>query len=243
MPGLLKDRRFWLLIFVVGAVLAVHAAGLTPLSLETLRAHRQDLTSFVAHRYALAALAYIGIYILAVVFSVPGALLLTLVGGFLFGAFAGTAFTVIGATVGATLIFVFARAIFGANALDRFGPSAVSLAKALRKNAWSYLFVLRLIPLFPFFLVNLVPAFAGVGLVTYVLTTFFGIMPATLLFSLSGAGLGDILDRGGEISARSVLTPQILATLAGIALLSLAAIPLRQKLGRKSRGEERLPKD
>ena len=97
------------------------------------------------------------------IFSVPGALLLTLVGGFLFGAFAGAAFTVIGATVGATLVFVFARAIFGANALDRFGPSAVSLAKALRKDAWSYLFVLRLIPLFSFFLVNLVPAFAGVG--------------------------------------------------------------------------------
>jgi uncharacterized membrane protein YdjX (TVP38/TMEM64 family) len=234
--AILKDRRFWLVVGALLAVAAVRGAGIASyLSLDTLRAHRHELTAFVAGNYWLAALAYIGIYILAVAFSMPGALFLTLAGGFLFGAIAGTIFTVAGATMGAVLIFVFARSIFGENALKRFGPQAERLAASIQKNTWSYLLVLRLAPLFPFFLVNLIPAFAGVGLAAYALTTFFGIIPGTAVFSLSGAGLGGVLDSGETISVRSVLTPEILLALSGLALLSLAAIPLRRKFARDAR--------
>jgi uncharacterized membrane protein YdjX (TVP38/TMEM64 family) len=141
---------------------------------------------------------------------------------------------VVGATIGATLIFLFARTLFGDNALDRFGAPAAKLAEGIRRNAASYLLVLRLVPLFPFFLVNLVPAFVGVPLLTYVATTFVGIIPGTAVFSLAGAGLGSVLDQGGEITVGAILTPQIVAGLVGLAALSLAAIPLKKHF--QSRG-------
>ncbi len=236
MFSVLKNRKLWLVLGAIGAILAVRATGATDyLSLETLRQHRQELTAFVTSNWALAALAYVGLYIVAVAFSLPGAVFLTLAGGFLFGAFAGTILTVIGATIGATLVFLFAKVIFGEGALERFGPQATRLLHNIQKNAWSYLLVLRLVPLFPFFLVNLIPAFAGVGLTTYVLTTFFGIIPGTAVFSLSGAGLGRVLEEGGTISPASILTPEIIAALGGLALLSLAAIPLRRRFERDGR--------
>ena len=93
---------------------------------------------------------------------------------------------------------------------------------------------MRLIPLFPFFLVNLVPAFVGVNLPTYVITTFFGILPGSAVYSLSGAGLGDVLDRGSDISIGSVFTPTIIAALVGLAGLSLLALAVRSRFERKS---------
>jgi uncharacterized membrane protein YdjX (TVP38/TMEM64 family) len=231
LSSVLKDRRLWLLLAALALFLVVRQTGLASyLSLDTLRLHRGTLTAWVAGNLWIAALAYVAIYVAAVAFSLPGAVFLTLSGGFLFGAALGTLLTVIGATIGATLIFLFAKTIFGANALDRFGPQAAKLAEGIRRNAASYLLVLRLVPLFPFFLVNLVPAFVGVPLVTYVLTTFFGIVPGTAVFSLAGAGLGTVLDQGGSITPASILTPEIIAGLVGLALLSLAAIPIRKRL-------------
>ncbi len=233
MFNVLKDRRFWLAIGALTVTITVSRLGLSNyLSFDTLRDHRHELASFVAQNYGLAVLTYMGVYVLAVAFSVPGAVILTLAGGFLFGAVAGTVFTVIAATIGATFVFLFAKTIFGENALQRFGPQAEKLASNIKKNAWSYLLALRLVPLFPFLLVNLIPAFAGIGIVTYSLTTFIGITPGTAVFSLAGAGLGRVLDRGGTISAASILTPEILIALSGLALLSLAAIPLRRKFAR-----------
>lgn len=231
--GLLRDRRLWLALVAVGLVAGLRATGLGELlSLETLRAHRAGLSAWVGANLALAAAAYVAIYAGAVALSVPGAVILTLGGGFLFGAAGGTALTVLGATLGAVGVFLFARSLFGAKALDRFGATAATLAENIRRNAWSYLLVLRLVPLFPFFLVNLVPAFVGVRLPVFAATTFFGIIPGTLVFSLAGAGLGGVLDAGGTLDLRSVLTPEILGGLFGLAALSLAAIPLRNRFSR-----------
>jgi uncharacterized membrane protein YdjX (TVP38/TMEM64 family) len=230
---LLRDRRLWIGLGVLGLLVALRAAGLADhLSLATLAAHREALGAFVAANLAVAALAYLGIYIAAVAFSLPGAVFLTLAGGFLFGAAGGTALTVVGATTGATLVFLFAQRLFGADALDRLGPKARALGEGIRRNAASYLLVLRLVPLFPFFLVNLVPAFVGVRLRTYVLTTALGILPGTAVFSLAGAGLGEVLAMGGAFDPRAVLTPQILGALLGLAALSLAAIPLKARFAR-----------
>lgn len=232
MRALLKDRRFWLAAFAIGIVLALRFTGISGyFSLETVRAHRQDLTAFVQGHFLLAALAYVGIYITAVALSLPGAVFLSLTGGFMFGALTGTLLTVTAATIGATIIFLVARIVSGENALERFGKQGVQLSQNIKRNAWAYLLALRLVPLFPFFLVNLVPAFAGVKLTTFVLTTLFGIVPATAVFSLSGAGLGAALEQGGSISVKSILTPEILASLGGLALLSLLAIPLRRYFG------------
>lgn len=226
----LRDKRLWLALAAVALVLALRFTGLGEfLSLETLARHRAALSGFVAQNALLAALIYVAAYAGAVALSVPGAVILTLTGGFLFGALWGTAMAVVGATLGATGVFLFAKLLFGPNALDRFGAPAQRLAEAIRRNAAAYLLVLRLVPLFPFFLVNLVPAFVGVRLPVYVVTTFLGIIPGTAVFSLTGAGLGNILDAGGTLDLRSVLSPEILAGLLGLAALSLAAIPLKNR--------------
>ncbi len=234
LTALARDKRLWLAAFVIAAVVGLRFSGLSDyLTLTTLREHRHELTAFVANHYMVAVIAYIGLYIVVVAFSVPGAVFLTLAGGFLFGAVVGTFLTVISATIGATLVFLFAKLICGHAALEKLGPEAKKLAANIQENAWSYLLVLRLVPLFPFFLVNLVPAFAGVRLRTFVLTTLFGIMPGAAIFTLSGAGLGHVLDQGETFSIRSILTPEIIAALVGLALLLLAAIPLRKRLKRK----------
>jgi uncharacterized membrane protein YdjX (TVP38/TMEM64 family) len=231
---LLRDRRLWLVVAALVAFALVRWSGLGGLlSLDTLRTHREALAGWVGANAVVAGLAYVAAYVAAVAFSLPGAVFLTLAGGFLFGAVAGTLLTVTGATIGATLVFVFARAILGANALDRFGAPAARLADGIRRNAASYLLVLRLVPLFPFFLVNLVPAFVGVALPTYVATTFVGIIPGTAVFSLAGAGLGALLDQGDAITPATILTPEILTGLLGLAALSLAAIPLRKRFERR----------
>jgi len=236
--SVLKDKRLWLAVAAILAILALRFTGLGELlSLDTLRTHRAALTGWVEQNKLLAALAFVGAYAAAVGLSIPGAIILTLTGGFLFGGVVGTALTVTGATLGATLVFLFARTIFGDRALDRFGSTAEKLATGIRANAWSYLLVLRLVPVFPFFLVNLVPAFVGVRLPTYVLTTFFGIMPGTAVYSFAGAGLGRVFDQGGAFDIRAILTPELLIALCGLALLSLVAIPLKNRFAKPQPAE------
>jgi uncharacterized membrane protein YdjX (TVP38/TMEM64 family) len=230
---ILRDRRVLVVLSVLLLVVLLRATGASEqLSLSTLAAHREALAAFVAANLVLAAAAYVAFYVVAVATSLPGAVFITLAGGLLFGAAGGTALTVLGATAGATVVFLFAGRIFGAGALDRMGPAAQRLAAGIRRNAASYLLVLRLVPLFPFFLVNLVLAFVGVPLRTYVATTAIGILPATTVFSLAGAGLGDVLAMGDDFDLRGVLTPEVVAALVGLALLSLAAIPLKARFAR-----------
>jgi uncharacterized membrane protein YdjX (TVP38/TMEM64 family) len=231
----LKSPRFWIAVIAVAFIVALRMTKLGELlSLDTLRDHRGALVAWVDANKLLASAGYVLVYVAVVAFSFPGAAILTLAGGFLFGAALGTALTAVGATVGATIVFLFAKFLLGNSAFHRLGTQYPNLVVGIRENAWSYLLVLRFVPLFPFFLVNLVAAFVGVKLSTYVLTTFFGILPGTAVFSLSGAGLGSILDQGGNISVSSILTPTILIALVGLAALSLAAIPIRKKLMTKS---------
>lgn len=233
--ALIRDRRLWIVAGVAALLAMVKLTGLADvLSLETLRNHREDIAASVARHGWLSAGVYVAIYVAAVAFSLPGAVFLTLAGGFLFGAALGTILTVVAATIGAALVFLLARIVFGENALDRFGAPAARLAEGIRRDAAVYLLVLRLVPIFPFFLVNLVPAFVGVRLGVFVITTAIGIVPATAVFSLAGAGLGTVLDQGDAISVSSILTREIVLGLAGLALLSLATIPLRRWLDRRS---------
>jgi uncharacterized membrane protein YdjX (TVP38/TMEM64 family) len=227
---LLADRRLWFVAGLLGVLAAGRLLGLDRhLSIEALAEHRATLSGLVAGNLLAAALAYVAGYTMIVALSVPGAAVLSLAGGFLFGPWLGTGLSVTGATIGATLVFLLARRIFGEDALARHGPRAERLAAALRRDAVAYMLVLRLAPLFPFFLVNLVPAFVGVPLAVYVATTFVGILPGAMVYNLAGAGIGTVLDAGGTPSVASVMTPEIVAALSLLALLSLAAIPLRRR--------------
>ena len=198
------------------------------LTLDHLRAHHQIVVDYVAAHPIGAAAIYFVLYAVAVAASVPGAVFMTIIGGYLFGAVVGTTLTVIAATAGATLVFLAARTALGDLLRARTESFLGRMEAGFRRNAFSYLLVLRLVPLFPFFIVNLVPAFLGVGLGTYVGATLLGIIPGTLVFTLAGCGLGSILETGGDFSLSSVLTPQMIAALCGLALLALVPVAYRR---------------
>jgi uncharacterized membrane protein YdjX (TVP38/TMEM64 family) len=194
------------------------------LSFEQLREHRLELNAWVSAQPVLAALAFILVYIIVVAFSLPGGTIMTLAGGFLFGAVWGVLYTVVGATLGATAIFLIAKTSLGDALLAKAGKSIQSMKAGFNDNALSYMFVLRLVPLFPFFIVNLAPAFLGVPLRTYIIATFFGIMPATFVFSLAGSGLGKVFEQGKDFSIAGILSPEMMGALLGLALLSLMPV-------------------
>lgn len=225
-------KRFLPLILLLAAVGAVFALGLDDyLSFEALRAHRLTLLGWVEAYGVLAGIGYMLIYTAAVAVSVPGAVFLTLAGGFLFGAALGTLYTVIGATAGAALIFLIAKTALGDSLRRRAGPFVQKMADGFQANGFNYLLSLRLVPLFPFWLVNLVPALLGMRLSSFVAATALGIIPGSFVFSLAGAGLGSVFDSGDSFSVSGVLTPTMIAALIGLALLSLLPIAYRKWKG------------
>lgn len=221
-------RRFLPLIVLLAGFAAFFALGLADyVSLQTLRENHQDLSAWVAVHAALAALVYVLAYTAIVAFSVPGAVIATLAGGFMFGTVWAGLYTVVAATLGATLVFLAARMGPGEYLRARAGPAMQKMEAGFRGNAFSYLMVLRLVPLFPFFLVNLAPAFLGVPLRTYVLATFLGIIPGTFVFASVGNGLGALFERGEEPDLGLIFEPEILLPILGLAFLS--AVPILYK--------------
>lgn len=187
--------RRWLPLLVLGGVIAlVFGMGWhRQLTLENIAANRDRLQDVISANWALSIAAYILIYAGSVALSLPGALFLTLTGGLLFGWLAGGLATVVGATIGATIIFLIAQTAFGEHLAKRAGPAIVKLQEGFKENALSYLLFLRLVPVFPFFLVNIAPALLGVPLATYVMGTFFGIIPGTFAYASAGAGLDSVI--------------------------------------------------
>lgn len=213
-----------LLVLVAGLVV-FFALGLQRyISFEVLRENREALLTWVQQKGLIAGLIYIVIYAVAVAFSLPGGAVMSITGGFLFGTVWGSIYILIGATLGATALFIIAKTALGDVLRAKAGPWLQKMEAGFRENALSYLLVLRLVPLFPFFVVNLVPAFLGVSLGTYVLGTFFGIIPGVVVFASVGAGLGSIFDAGEAFSASGILTPQILTALIGLAVLALIPV-------------------
>lgn len=194
------------------------------LSFEQLRANRLLLNQWVEQQPLFSVLIYILLYIIVVTFSLPGATLMTLSGGFLFGAVAGGIYTVIGATIGATAIFLIAKTSLGDALYARAEGHIKTMQQGFRENELNYMFVLRLIPLFPFFIVNLAPAFLGVSLRAYLIATFFGIMPGSFVYTLAGSSLGKVFEQGESFSINNILNTEMIAALTGLALLSLLPV-------------------
>ena len=192
--------------------------------LAGLRTHRETLLALVADYAIFAELVFAVIYAVAIALSIPGGAMMTIIGGFLFGPLRTTLYVVVAATLGATVLFLIARGAVGDRLRSRAGPWMAKMEAGFQDNAMSYLLVLRLVPLFPFFMVNLVPAFLGVPLRTYVIATFFGIIPGTFVFALAGGGLGSALDASAEFSISAVLTPEVVAALVGMAVLALVPV-------------------
>ena len=216
---------------------AAYVFGITDfLSLGYLGEQQQNLKAFVASNAVLAALTFMVVYVLAVALSLPAASVLTIFGGFLFGWFQAGVMVVIPATAGATILFLAARSSFGGFLRDRLGSRAAAFAEGFRKDAFGYLLVLRLAPVFPFFLVNIAPALFNVKTRDYVLATALGILPGTFAFAWLGEGVGSVLDAarasGQSPSVSQLVTPQI--TIAFAILAFVAAIPLVLKRFKRS---------
>jgi len=207
------------------------------LSFGALAENHDVLIDLVESHPAAAPLAFIGVYALAVAFSIPGAAVLTIAGGFLFGTLAGGIYVVIGATLGAVGVFLAARTAFGEGLRKRAGPWIGRLESGFQENALSYLLVLRLVPLFPFWLVNLVPAFLGVPLATYVIGTFLGIIPGSFVYASVGNGLGAVFDSGGTPDLTIIFEPEILLPIVGLSLLALIPVIYKKVAYKKARGK------
>lgn len=253
-PRSFARRLIPLSALVLAGVILVLAAGPNQISLEALIRHRAEIDAFVTGHRAAAVLAYMLFYVVLVALSVPGSGFLTIAGGFVFGIVIGAGSAVIGATIGATIIFLVARSALGEPLLRRAGPRAVALAQGFRDDAFSYLLFLRLVPAFPFFLVNLVPALAGVRLVPFIAATAIGIIPGALVYAFAGTGLDSVIamqqgalqactaagraDCHFNFNPKDVFTPQLIGALVALGLLAL--VPVVVKRLRGPRGDDRI---
>ncbi len=221
-------KRILPVLAVAALLAAFYAAGFhRHVTFATLQAHHGELAAFVDDNLAAAVLIYVAGYAFLTGISLPAASLITLVGGFLFGWLFGTVLTVTGATAGATAVFLAARTSLGEVLWERVRPFAGRMEEGFRRSEFSYLLFLRLLPVFPFFVVNLLPAFLGVKTRMYVITTFIGIIPGSAVYSVIGAGLGEILAGGGEFSLENAVSTEIVVGLAGLAVISLLPVAVR----------------
>lgn len=209
---------------MIGTVAVLFFGHDTLTSFEALRDNREAIIRWRLENPLAASAAFMAIYMLAVAFSVPGAVWLTVAGGFIFGAVVATACVTIAATIGACAVFLAARSAIGDRLLRRAGPFILKMEAGFREDALSYLLVLRLIPLFPFWIVNLVPAFLGVSLRVYFVSTLIGIIPGTFVYALLGSGLGAVLEMGDQPDLGEVFHAEVIAALVGLAALSLAPV-------------------
>lgn len=216
--------RVALVVIALGsALLAFFAFDLDSyLTLQTLEANRGWLLDRVADNAIIVTLAFVALYALIVAASVPGAVIMSVASGFLFGTVFGTLYTVTGATLGAIGLVLFVRAGLGQALASRAGTSIDRFKRGFQENAFGYLLFMRLLPVFPFFVVNFAAAVLGIRLRIFTLATIIGILPGSTVFASFGSGLGFIIDTQGEAELSGIFTPQIVLPLIGLAALSLA---------------------
>lgn len=252
-PTASSAKRWLPLIALAGLMALGYAMGWHKyLSFKTVGLNYEYLKGYIAGNLLVALGAYILIYIAAVALSAPGALILTLAGGLLFGWKIGAPAAIVAATIGASLLFLIARSSFGEGLAAKAGPALAKFADGFKQNAFSYLLFLRLVPVFPFFLVNIAPALLGVPFRTYVIGTFLGIIPGTTAFSVAGAGLGSVVEAQNKIyqdclaagpanpdvscpykiDTSALLTKELLAAFILLGVVSLIPVALKKYRGR-----------
>jgi uncharacterized membrane protein YdjX (TVP38/TMEM64 family) len=223
--GKFSPKRLLPLLVLAGGFGAFFWLGLDQyLSFEALKENRDLLLAWRDGNFPIAVLTFVGAYAFLSGLSVPVGLWMTLVGGFLFGTVTGGFLSLAGATVGATIIFLVARYAFADVLRAKCGPAVAKMEAGFKENQLSYMLVLRLVPLFPFWLVNLVPAFLNVSTRIYIGGTFFGMIPGALVYASVGNGLGMVFESGAEPDLGLILTPEILIPIIGLAVLALIPV-------------------
>lgn len=228
-------KRLPIIVIVVVAILGAYFLR-DYLTFDALVENRETLINFRDANYLLTVMLFICIYTFVVAFSLPGAAILTLTGGFLFATFPGFLFNVIAATMGATAIFSAARWGFGKQLGAKLEGSEGIVKKikdGIDENQWSMLFLIRLVPAIPFFLANLIPAFLEVPLLRFVISTFFGIIPGSVVYTSVGAGLGEVFAAGETPNLGVIFEPHILFPILGLCVLAVLPIAIKAVRGKK----------
>ncbi|MGB7288022.1 MAG: TVP38/TMEM64 family protein [Salaquimonas sp.] len=242
-PVVMKSTfKKWAPLGVIASILGIAwvMGWFDYLSLSSLIMHRETLGALVADHYVLSVLAYIVMYAGLVAISFPGASLLTIAAGFLFGGWLGAAATVIAATLGAVIIFEIARTSFGEAMQKRTGKFVEKMRKGFQENAFSYLLTLRLTPIFPFWVMNIVPALLNMKLMPYAVATFLGIIPGTIAYSFIGSGLDSVImaqetanpgcaaNGTCQIDPGSLITTDVIIAMVGLGLISLMPVIVKK---------------
>ncbi len=226
-----QKKKIVLLLLVVAVIVLIRYSPVgSVLTFENLKQHRESLIAFVHHNYAAAALVFIAVYILATSLSMPGAVILTLAGGFLFGTIVSTLYVVVGASTGASVAFLSARYLVGNRLQDKYQSQLKKFNEEIGRNGTSYLLTLRLIPVFPFFLINFLSGLTKIPLKTFFWTTAVGIIPGTAVFAFAGKQLGSIN------SLSEILSGRVLTAFGILALFTLVPVVWkRRKSGKRAR--------
>lgn len=233
-------RRYLPIVVIVLVAVAGAFTLRDYLSFDALRDNREALIAFRDSNFVLTILGFIAIYVVIVAFSLPGAAIASLTGGFLFGTALGTAVNVTGATSGAILIFLAARMGLGQKLKERMDASeglVAKIKKGIDENQWSMLFFIRLVPGVPFFVANLIPAFLGVPLYRFAISTFVGIIPGALVFTSIGAGLGEVFAKGETPNLGIIFELHILLPILGLCVLSVLPVIIKMVTGKKDLAE------
>jgi len=212
-------KRLLIVILIVLLVAVIRYSGVGEyFTLENIRRNKEALEAFVEASFPVAALVFIGVFVLMAALSIPGAAVLTIAGGYLFGTIPAAVFVNIGATIGAALAFLVSRHLIGKWVQDKYGRRLKKFNDELLRNGKYYLLTLRLIPIFPFFLINLFAGLTRIHLWTFAWTTSLGIIPGDLAYSFAGNQLNYLK------SPEDILSPQILAAFLALALVAIAPV-------------------
>ena len=215
-------------ILLLGLILFFVFGGQDYLNFQTLSEHYKKLQAFTNDHYVISVLTYMLVYILVVAFSIPGATVMTLIGGFLFGVIFGSIWVVLSATVGASITFLAVNTAFGNILKNKVDTKLSKIQKGFTENAFNYLLVLRLIPIFPFFAINIAAGIVGMKLRTFFIATLIGIIPGSAVYAWVGSGLGYTLDQGKSINLGIIFEPQVLLPIIALAVLSIIPIIIKK---------------
>jgi len=230
-------KKILIALIIAAAIVSIRLFGLDHLlSLETFRQYRDQLQAFTAQHYLPTVAIFILIYIAAVALSIPGATILTLTAGFLFGFF-GVIYVNIGASAGAILAFLAARYLIGDWVQKRYGEKLAAFNKEIAENGYNYLLTLRFIPLFPFFLINIFAGLTRVPLTIFAWTTIIGILPGSFVYIYTGRQLG-VIDKPGDI-----LSWQIILAFVLLGLLVLSPVVIKKFMKQKRSNSTNVPEE
>ncbi len=218
----MKKKIIIIIVFVL-IITAIRFFNLdTYFTFENLKAQKEVLTNFVNANYISSIIIFVSLYITAVAFMLPIATVLTLSGGFLFGSLLGVFYVNIGATLGAVLAFLFARYIIGGKVQAKYEKQLSKFNKELETNKYQYLFSLRFLPIFPFFLVNFLCGVTKLDLKTFTITTALGILPGSFVFTYAGSQIASIN------SIKDIFSKNILYAFVLLGLITLMPVIIKK---------------